>query len=217
MGTGPQVAQPALRAVQASQAENRVRCRRAEPAGSLGRLYPSPRATASVGVPRCAAPTGAAACSAVDPRVAQSVRYPDAVTLRAEADAGEVLAAVDTGPGYSAEDSFARFDLARAGFVPISAAPRRPPPRPAPTRLRPETLAGADPLRCSLMAVGMPSGRVPFFPGDVHPARRCEPVACVVRRIDDATDPPDRRAVHGLVARFGIPDVRAPKIAVEAR
>jgi hypothetical protein len=76
MGTGSQVAQPALRAVQASQAENRVRCRRAERAGSLGRLCPSPRATAPVGVTRCAAPTGAAACSAVDQRVAHARPLP---------------------------------------------------------------------------------------------------------------------------------------------
>jgi hypothetical protein len=63
------------------------------------------------------------------------------------------------------------------------------------------------------MAVGKPSGRFPFFLGDVHPARRGEPVAFVVHRIDDATDLPDRRAVQGLPARFRIPDVRAPKLA----
>jgi hypothetical protein len=45
--------------------------------------------------------------------------YPDAVTLSPAASAGEVLARVDAGPGCSVKDSFARLDLAAAGFTPI--------------------------------------------------------------------------------------------------
>jgi hypothetical protein len=44
--------------------------------------------------------------------------YPDAVTLRADADAADVLAAVDDRPGCSIKDSFARLDLGGRGFAP---------------------------------------------------------------------------------------------------
>ncbi len=43
--------------------------------------------------------------------------YPDAVTLRPGAGAAEVLAAIDTTPGCSVKDSFARLDLSGAGFA----------------------------------------------------------------------------------------------------
>ncbi|GGO68693.1 hypothetical protein [Nonomuraea cavernae] len=42
--------------------------------------------------------------------------YPDAVTLSPEATAGDVLDAVDQGPGASVKDSFATLDLRPAGF-----------------------------------------------------------------------------------------------------
>lgn len=44
--------------------------------------------------------------------------YPDAVTLRSDASAEEVLARIDrTGPGASVKDSFACLDLSRFGFT----------------------------------------------------------------------------------------------------
>lgn len=43
--------------------------------------------------------------------------YPDAVTLRPQAEAGPLLAAVDRSPGCSVKDSFARLDLAPEGFA----------------------------------------------------------------------------------------------------
>jgi hypothetical protein len=45
--------------------------------------------------------------------------YPDAVTLRAGADADHVLAAVDDGAGCSVKDSFADLDLDGRGFRPL--------------------------------------------------------------------------------------------------
>ncbi|MEV0594543.1 hypothetical protein [Nonomuraea cavernae] len=42
--------------------------------------------------------------------------YPDAVTLSPDATAGDVLDAVDQGPGASVKDSFATLDLRPAGF-----------------------------------------------------------------------------------------------------
>jgi hypothetical protein len=42
--------------------------------------------------------------------------YPDAVTLRHDADAAAVLSRVDVGPGCSVKDSFAALDLAPWGF-----------------------------------------------------------------------------------------------------
>ncbi|BCJ37992.1 hypothetical protein Athai_54950 [Actinocatenispora thailandica] len=45
--------------------------------------------------------------------------YPDAVTLRPDVTADEVLAGVDAGPGCSVKDSFGTLDLSPAGFVPI--------------------------------------------------------------------------------------------------
>jgi hypothetical protein len=43
--------------------------------------------------------------------------YPDAVTLRPDADADSVVARIDAGPGASVKDSFATLDLARYGFA----------------------------------------------------------------------------------------------------
>jgi hypothetical protein len=45
--------------------------------------------------------------------------YPDAVTLRAAADAGAVLALVDGGRGCSVKDSFDRLALEAHGFEPL--------------------------------------------------------------------------------------------------
>jgi len=45
--------------------------------------------------------------------------YPDAVTLRPDADQAAVLAAVDLTGGCSIKDSFACLDLRAAGFAPI--------------------------------------------------------------------------------------------------
>lgn len=45
--------------------------------------------------------------------------YPDAVTLRPQVTADEVLAGIDAGPGCSVKDSFGTLDLSPAGFVPI--------------------------------------------------------------------------------------------------
>ena len=45
--------------------------------------------------------------------------YPDAVTLVEDADEHALLAAIDTGPGCSIKDSFARLDLEHAGFEPL--------------------------------------------------------------------------------------------------
>ncbi|BCJ27884.1 hypothetical protein [Actinocatenispora sera] len=45
--------------------------------------------------------------------------YPDAVTLRPQVTADEVLAGIDVGPGCSVKDSFGTLDLSSAGFVPI--------------------------------------------------------------------------------------------------
>ena len=60
--------------------------------------------------------------------------YPDAVTLLPEAGPADVLTAVDTAPGCSVKDSFARLDLSGAGFTPIVEAQwiDRPAHRPAP-------------------------------------------------------------------------------------
>ena len=43
--------------------------------------------------------------------------YPDAVTLRADAEAASVLARIDASPGCSVKDSFSSLDLAPHGFT----------------------------------------------------------------------------------------------------
>jgi hypothetical protein len=65
--------------------------------------------------------------------------YPDAVTLLPDANQAAILGLIDTRPGCSIKDSFARLDLSSAGFEPIVQAhwiyrpadcPAPPPPVP---------------------------------------------------------------------------------------
>ncbi|WP_406860783.1 hypothetical protein [Streptomyces solicamelliae] len=61
--------------------------------------------------------------------------YPDAITLTADATAGEVLAGIDRGTPYaSVKDSYATLDLTGEGFVPLFEAEwiHRPAGAPAP-------------------------------------------------------------------------------------
>lgn len=105
--------------------------------------------------------------------------YPDAVTLRPDVTAGEVLTRIDVGSGASVKDSFATVDLTRYGFQVLIEAEwihRAPGGVPEGPELVPVTTASA------LAAWADAHGGGPVF----RPALLADPAVTVLARHDPA-------------------------------